>query len=40
MIAFIDQMRDRFGGEFLCRVLRPAVRGFLTARGYHAAKAR
>lgn len=40
MIAFIDQMRDRFGVELLCRVLRPAVRGFLSARGYRAAKAR
>ncbi len=40
MILFIDQMRDRFGVELLCRVLRPAVRGFLTARGYRAAKAR
>ena len=33
-------MRDRFGVELLCRVLRPAVRGFLSARGYRAAKAR
>ncbi|HET8958399.1 MAG TPA: IS3 family transposase, partial [Microcella sp.] len=40
MILFIDQMRDRFGVELLCRVLRPAVRGFLSARGYRAAKAR
>ena len=40
MILFIDQMRDRFGVELLCRVLRPAVSGFLTARGYRAAKAR
>jgi hypothetical protein len=40
MILFIDQMRDRFGVEFLCRVLRPAVSGFLSARGYRAAKAR
>lgn len=40
MILFIDQMRDRFGVELLCRVLRPAVSGFLSARGYRAAKTR
>lgn len=40
MIAFIDQMKDCFGVELLCRVLRPAVSGFLSARGYRAAKAR
>ena len=40
MILFIDQMRDRFGVELLCRVLRPAVTGFLTAHGYRASKAR
>lgn len=40
MILFIDQMRDRFGVELLCRVLRPAVSGFLSSRGYRAAKAR
>jgi putative transposase len=40
MIQFIDQMRDQFGVEAICRVLRPAVRGFLTSRGFRAAKAR
>jgi transposase InsO family protein len=40
MIRFIDQYRDRFGVELICRVLRPAVRGFITSRGYRAAKAR
>ena len=40
MIAFIDAHRDQFGVELICRVLRPAVRGFLTSRGYRAAKAR
>lgn len=40
MIAFIDEHRDRFGVEFICRVLRAAVRGFLTSRGYRAAKTR
>lgn len=40
MIAFIDRHRDRYGVEFLCRTLRAAVRGFLTSRGYRAAKSR
>ena len=40
MIQFIDQMRGRFGVEAICRVLRPAVRGFLTSRGYRVAKHR
>ncbi len=40
MIRFIDEHRDQFGVEFLCRVLRDTVPGFLTSRGYRAAKAR
>ncbi|QIM16927.1 IS3 family transposase [Leucobacter insecticola] len=40
MIKFIDTYRDRFGVEFLCRTLRAAVRGFITSRGYRAAKRR
>ncbi|MFC6236068.1 IS3 family transposase, partial [Leucobacter soli] len=40
MIRFIDENRDQFGVELICRVLRDAVRGFLTSRGYRAAKAR
>ncbi len=40
MIRFVDEYRDRFGVEFLCRTLRGTVRGFLTSRGYRAAKAR
>lgn len=36
MIRFIDVHRDRFGVELICRVLRPAVQGFLTSRGYRA----
>ncbi|WP_141914895.1 IS3 family transposase [Klugiella xanthotipulae] len=40
MIQFIDTYRDRFGVEFLCRVLGSAIRGFLTSRGYRAAKHR
>ncbi|WP_438354240.1 IS3 family transposase [Microbacterium sp. CJ88] len=37
MIRFINEHRDRFGVELICRVLRPAVQGFLTSRGYRAA---
>lgn len=37
MVRFIDEHRDRFGVELICRALRPAVRGFLTSRGYRAA---
>ncbi|WP_394289325.1 IS3 family transposase [Microbacterium sp.] len=40
MIRFINEHRDRFGVELICRVLRPAVQGFLTARGYRAAVGR
>lgn len=40
MIRYIDEHRDQFGVEAICRVLRPAVRGFITARGYRAAKTR
>ncbi|MAO80098.1 MAG: hypothetical protein CMH82_05425 [Nocardioides sp.] len=40
MIRFIDEHKDQFGVEAICRVLRPAVRGFITARGYRAAKTR
>ena len=40
MIRFIDEHKDRFGVELICCVLREAVRGFLTSRGYRAAKAR
>lgn len=38
MIRLIDQIRDRFGVEAVSRVSRPAVRGFLSSRGYRAAK--
>ncbi|MGO3248219.1 MAG: IS3 family transposase [Agrococcus casei] len=37
MIKFINEHRDHFGVELICRVLRPAVQGFLTSRGYRAA---
>lgn len=40
MIAFIDAHRDQFGVELICRILRAAIPGFLTARGYRAARAR
>src|SRR5690606_32865129 len=40
MIRFIDECRERFGVELICRTLRPAVQGFITSRGYRAAKTR
>lgn len=40
MIRYIEQHKDQFGVEAICRVLRPAVSGFLTSRGYRAARAR
>nr|WP_157533884.1 IS3 family transposase [Microbacterium sp. oral taxon 186] len=40
MIRFINEHRDQFGVELICRVLRPAVPGFLTSRGYRAAISR
>ena len=40
MIRFVNEYRDRFGVELICRVLRPAVQGFLTSRGYRAAVGR
>jgi putative transposase len=38
MIAFIDTHRDQFGVELICRVLRAAIPGFLTSRGYRATR--
>ena len=40
MIAFIDMHRDQFGVELICRILRAAIPGFLTSRGYRAARTR
>jgi putative transposase len=40
MTRFTDTCRDRFGVEAICRVLGATECGFLTARGYRAAKAR
>lgn len=40
MIRYIDMFRDRFGVEPICRVLSATDRGFITSRGYRAAKTR
>jgi transposase InsO family protein len=40
MIRFIGVYRDRFGVEAICRTLGAAECGFLTARGYQAARSR
>src|SRR5690625_5804725 len=40
MIRYIDLYRDQFGVEAICRVLRVTERGFITSRGYRAAKTR
>ena len=41
MIAFIDKYRDRFGVEFICQMLaHHRMGGFMSARGYRAAKRR
>lgn len=40
MIAYIDSHRDQFGVELICAVLRAAIPGFLTSRGYRAARTR
>jgi transposase InsO family protein len=40
MIRFIDENRGRFGVEAICRVLATTERGFITSRGYRAAKRR
>jgi transposase InsO family protein len=40
MITFIDVMKHRFGVEAICRTLRATDCGFLSARGYRAAKSR
>ena len=40
MIRFIDEDRGQFGVEFLCRVLRDVVPGFVTSRVHRAAKTR
>lgn len=40
MIRSIEQHKDQFGVEPVCQVSRPAVRGFITSRGYRAAVSR
>lgn len=40
MIRYIDMYRDRFGVELICRALSATAGGFITSRGYRAAKAR
>lgn len=40
MIRFIDEHRDQFGVEAICRTLGATARGFITSRGYRAAKRR
>ena len=41
MIAYIDEYKDRFGVEPICRTLRASLEGgFITSRGYRAAKSR
>lgn len=40
MIRFIDEHRDRFGVEAVCRVLSATECGFITSRGYRAARTR
>ncbi|GAB3850505.1 hypothetical protein GCM10028800_21670 [Nesterenkonia populi] len=40
MIRYIDQYRDRFGVERICRVLNATEGGFITSRGFRAAKTR
>ncbi|WP_201301315.1 IS3 family transposase, partial [Citricoccus sp. K5] len=40
MIRFIDEHRDHFGVEAICRTLGATECGFITSRGYRAAKTR
>ncbi|RDH75925.1 IS3 family transposase [Mycolicibacterium moriokaense] len=40
MITYIDAHRDQFWVELICGVLRAAIPGFLTSRGYRAARTR
>ena len=40
MIRYIDTYRDHFGVERICRVLDATEGGFITSRGYRAAKTR
>ena len=33
MISYIDEYKEQFGVEAICRVLKQADRGFITSRG-------
>ena len=38
MIRYVDAFRDQFGVELIYRVLATTAGGFMTSRGYRAAK--
>ena len=40
MIRYIDMFADQFGVEAICRTLGATAGGFITSRGYRAAKTR
>ena len=40
MIRYIDEHKERFGVELICRTLAATEGGFITSRGYRAAKTR
>jgi putative transposase len=40
MIRYVDTYRGQFGVELICRVLGNTEGGFMTSRGYRAAKSR
>ena len=40
MIRYVDAYRDQFGAWLICRVLANTAGGFMTSRGYRAAKSR
>jgi len=40
MIRYVDGYRDQFGVERICQVLARTEGGFMTSRGYRAAKGR
>ena len=40
MIRYVDVYRDQFGVELTCRALANTAAGFITSRGYRAAKSR
>ena len=40
MITFIDMRREKFGVEAICCILGATECGFITSRGYRAAKSR